>query len=117
MEAGCTAWRSEVSGIIHDTGNRCDEACFYERFFRAAIEKRKLDYQQAESTLSQAASRATKSIESSVAGAARSISEFLKKESAVVAFRGHNPVIFALIVGGGIVLCLLVLFGVRGAKQ
>src|SRR5260370_6489322 len=104
MEAGFTAWRSEVSGIIHDTGNRCDEACFYERFFRAAIEKRKLDYQQAESTLSQAASRATKSIESSVAGAARSISEFFKKESAVGGFRGFIPIYFAFLVGGGLLL-------------
>src|SRR5260370_37328662 len=88
---------------MHDTGNRCDEACFYERFFRAAIEKRKLDYQQAESTLSQAASRATKSIERSVAGAARSISEFLKKESAEVAFRVHTTRISTFI-GGGAVL-------------
>src|SRR5260370_32798926 len=75
MEVGFTAWRSVIAGIITETGNRCDEACFYERFFRAAIEKTKLDYQQPESNLSQDSSKATKSMESSVAEPSKSISE------------------------------------------
>ncbi len=113
MEAGFTAWRREVSGIIHDTGGRCDAACFYEGYFRAAIEKRKLDYQQVESTLSQAASRATKSIEASVAAGVTSISAFLKKESGVVASGDYTPIISALIVGAVIVFGVSLLSRLR----
>jgi hypothetical protein len=113
MEAGFTAWRREVAGIIHDTAGRCDESCFYERYFRAAIEKRKLDYQQIESTLSQAAARGTKAIETSVTGAVAKVTEFLKTQSAVVAGGDYTPIISALVVGGAIVLALSLLSRLR----
>jgi hypothetical protein len=44
MEQGFQQWLGEVRGILKDTGGKCNAACVYEKCFRAAIEKRKLDY-------------------------------------------------------------------------
>jgi hypothetical protein len=44
LEQGFQNWRGEVGAILKDTGGKCSAACVYEKAFRAAIEKRKLDY-------------------------------------------------------------------------
>src|SRR5262249_28280093 len=45
MEQGFQNWRAnEIAGSLKDTGGKCNATCVYEKAFRAAIEKRKLDY-------------------------------------------------------------------------
>jgi len=42
MEQGWSNWRDQVKAILQDTGGKCNAACCYEKYFRAAIEYRKL---------------------------------------------------------------------------
>lgn len=45
LDQGFQNWRGMVSGILKDTGGKCNAACCYEKYFQAAIAKRKNDYQ------------------------------------------------------------------------
>jgi len=81
MEAGFAAWRTEVSSILKDTAGQCNAACYYEMAFRAAIEKRKLDYQQAEVTLGNAGKNLVNSVSNSVGGIVQKVTDFLKGNS------------------------------------
>jgi len=44
LEQGFQNWLGEVGAIIKDSGKKCNAACIYKKAFRAAIEKRKIDY-------------------------------------------------------------------------
>ncbi|MGH7744700.1 MAG: hypothetical protein ACREQ5_07780 [Candidatus Dormibacteria bacterium] len=96
MEAGFTSWRIEVKGILQDVG-KCNAACVYEKAFRAAIEKRKLDYQQIESTLS-LGSKSLAGVAASVTGAVGGLMAFLKKESGAVVSGDYKPILYGVFI-------------------
>lgn len=108
LEAGFTAWQREVSGILKDSGGKCNAACVYEKCFRAAIEKRKLDYQLIEASQATASKNLPGSVVSSLSAAGSSVSQFLKETTGAIQ-SGLNsgnylPFLSALVLGGGVVL-------------
>ncbi len=107
MENGFKAWVLEVKGILQDSGGKCNAACFYERQFRAAIEKRKIDYQANESSFSLGAHGLANSVISGVSGVPKKLTDFLKKESGAITSGlkagNYQPLISALLVGAVIV--------------
>lgn len=106
MEKGLAAWRAEVKGILQDTGGVCNEACMWAKVFRAAIEKRKLDYQTVEATLQKASKGFGAPALAGAGGFLGSLRAFLKSDSGTVQagllslpFRSVGG---ALLVGGAI---------------
>ncbi len=44
MEGAFSQWLKEVAPVYQESGSKCNAACEWGRYFRAAIEKRKQDY-------------------------------------------------------------------------
>ena len=108
MENGFTAWKREVAAILKDTSGQCNAACVYEKAFRAAIEKRKLDYQQIEAQQSSVSKNLPASVVSAVGSVGASVGDFLKKQTGAVesalSTGDVGTILGALVVGFGVVI-------------
>lgn len=104
MEAGFESWRLEVKAILQDTGGKCNAACVYEKAFRAAIEKRKVDYLQAETTFGNAGKGLVNSVSNSVGGVVQKVSDFLKGTGATAQQGVLASPNFRLFIGAGLVI-------------
>jgi len=89
LEQGYDSFRAEISGILQDSGGKCNAACVYEKHFRAAVEKRKQDYAIATAQNAAGAQGVAGGVVSAVTSAAGSILSTVK--NVVSTFTGSAP--------------------------
>ena len=131
MEQGYQNWRANsVGAIIKDSGGQCNAACVLAKAFRAAIEKRKLDYALIDAQKTAGAQGLLHGVANALGGAVASVGSVVGRvfspsggtvsasvDAASVSPAGPRTLTGFLIVGGALVAGVLWFQFIRGAKK
>lgn len=115
LEQGFQNWREEVRAILKDAGGKCNAACVYEKAFRAAIEKRKIDYGLTSATLAGANQGVLGGVVNAISGAVSSVEALFHRPARPTALQAagftegrQNSLALVVIVGASLLISFLV---------